>query len=70
MKRLEKLKLEQLIAKNLVMLPFQLRPLVENYYGREIAAIEEYGEENSEVSEDSVNEIKKIVRDLDGVKEA
>lgn len=70
MKRLEKLKLEQEIARNLVMLPFQLRPLVENYYNREIAEITEYGEENSEVKPDSLLEIKRIMEDFNGGQEA
>ena len=71
MKRLEKLKLEREIARNLTMLPFQLRPLVENYYGREIDAIEKYGESNSEVESYSLLEIKRIMmEDFDGGKEA
>lgn len=64
MTRLEKLKIEKQIADNLMLLPFQLIPMVKNYYDREIDAIEKYGASNPAVSEESLDKIKKIMEEL------
>lgn len=61
MKRLEKLKFEKQIAKQLSLLPFQMKPLISEYYEREIKAIEEYGADNPSVSNDSLSEIERIM---------
>lgn len=64
MTRLEKLKIEKRIADNLTLLPFQLIPMVQNYYDREIDAIEKYGSSNPSVSEESLEKIKKFMEEL------
>ena len=69
MKRLEKLKFEKQIAKQLSLLPFQMKPLIGEYYDREIKAIEEYGADNPTVSNDSLSEIEKIMEGVYGDKE-
>ena len=68
MKRLEKLKFEKQIASKLTLLPFQMKPLIESYYDREIKAIEEYNSENPEVNYDSLSEIEKIMEEVYGGK--
>lgn len=70
MKRLEKLKFERSVASKLTLLPFQMRPLIDSFYDREIKAIEEYGGENPVVSHDSLSEIEKIMEEVYGDKEA
>ena len=70
MKRLEKLKFEREIAKQLTLIPFQMRPLIDSYYEREINAIEKYGSDNPQVSHDSLSEIEKIMEEVYGDKEA
>ena len=68
MNRLEKLKFEKAVAKHLTMLPVQMKPLIENYYEREIAQIEKYNGENPTVSNDSLSEIEKIMEEVYGDK--
>ena len=70
MKRLEKLKFERSVASKLTLLPFQMRPIIDGYYDREIKAIEEYGGENPTVSHDSLSEIEKIMEEVYGDKES
>lgn len=70
MKRLEKLKFEREIAKQLTLLPFHMKPLIESYYEREIASIEKYGGNNPTVSRESLSEIERIMEDVYGSKEA
>ena len=70
MKRLEKLKFEKLIASKLTMLPVQMKPLIESYYEREIAAIEKYNGENPVVSHESLSEIERIMEEVYGGTEA
>lgn len=69
MNRLEKLKFEKQIAKHLSLLPFQMKPLIGEYYDREIDAIEKYGASNPQVSNDSLSEIEKIMEEIYGNKE-
>ena len=66
MKRLEKLKFEREVAKRLTLLPFQMKPVIDGYYEREIFAIEKYGGDNPEVSHDSLSEIEKIMEGVYG----
>ena len=70
MKRLEKLKFEKQIASKLTLLPFQMRPIISEYYDREIAAIERYGGENPECSYESLSEIEKIMEGVYGDQKA
>ena len=70
MKRLEKLKFERQIASKLTLLPFQMRPLIEGYYEREIDAIEKYGSDNPDVNHESLSEIEKIMEEVYGSKKA
>ena len=70
MKRLEKLKFERQVASKLTLLPIQMKPIIEQYYDREIMAIEKYGGENPVVSHDSLSEIEKIMEEVYGDKEA
>ena len=70
MKRKKKLKFERSVASKLTLLPFQMRPLIDSYYDREIKAIEEYGSDNPVVSHDSLSEIEKIMEEVYGGKEA
>lgn len=70
MKRLEKLKFERAVAKCLTLLPFQMIPMIENYYDREITAIEKYGSDNPEVSHNSLSEIEKIMEEVYGTEKA
>ena len=69
MKRLEKLRFEKQIASKLTLLPFQMRPLISEYYDREITAIEKYNADNPECSYDSLSEIEKIMEAVYGDKE-
>lgn len=70
MNRLEKLKFEKQIAKHLSLLPFKMKPLIGEYYDREIDAIEKYGASNPQVSNDSLSEIEKIMEEVYGNKKA
>lgn len=70
MNRLEKLKFEKEISSKLTLLPFSMRPIIREYYDREIAAIEKYGAENPQVSDDSLSEIEKIMEVVYGDKKA
>lgn len=70
MKRLEKLKFERQIASKLTLLPFQMQPLIESYYEREIDAIEKYNGDNPEVNHESLSEIEKIMEEVYGSKKA
>ncbi len=69
MNRLEKLKFEKQVAKRLTLLPFQMKPLIDEYYNREIDAIEKYGGSNPVVNSDSLTEIEKIMEGVYGTKE-
>ena len=70
MRRLEKLKFEKQIASKLTLLPFQMRPIISEYYDREIAAIEKYAGENPECSYESLSEIEKIMEGVYGDQKA
>lgn len=70
MKRLEKLRFEREIARRLTLLPTQMKPIIEGYYDREVAAIERYGAENPTVSHDSLSEIEQIMEGVYGTKKA
>lgn len=70
MKRLEKLKFEKEVASKLTLLPFSMKPIIREYYEREITAIEKYGADNPQVSNDSLSEIEKIMEEVYGSKEA
>lgn len=70
MKMLEKLKFERQVASKLTLLPIQMKPIIEQYYDREISAIEKYGGENPVVCHDSLSEIEKIMEEVYGDKEA
>lgn len=67
MKRLEKLIFEKKIADCLSLLPFQMRPIIENYYQKEIDAIQKYGSDNPEVDEESLKELKRRMEEYDAV---
>lgn len=69
MRRLEKLKFEKQVASKLTLLPFQMRPLISEYYDREITAIEKYNSDNPEVSYESLSEIERIMEEVYGDKE-
>ena len=71
MKKLEKLRFEQRVAKILTMLPIQMQKVIEGYYKREVAQIEEYNGDNPEVSPESLSELEKIMEEVyHGSKEA
>ena len=69
MNRLEKLKFENQVASKLTLLPFSMKPIIREYYDREISAIEKYGASNPQVSNDSLSEIEKIMEEVYGSKE-